>query len=664
MKKKLFLIFFSLCLIIFLNSCDIFNTIPDAVADDNIIDNNEIDDSKISINGTMPGNMVKNYTRRSITKDNEDLDTNYRIWLIPINYDNNYGISPSIFYNKKEFSINQDGSFAIDLPQDDDNNYVLLIMDLNQEEKKNQIIGYINIDGLLLIPQSDLVNDINLGTLELDDEYFNSETTLEEASTSFNNYNLNDLEIISEIDDTLRILKNHYINLESQIYLNTGYTFSTNTTNLIEDNLYHLNQNHYEINFGCPNYFENSNGVKLVKSDNSEEYDISSNYPNDSSVKYFTAFQDKDSIPCGYFSLQDCNCNEKGYYDLTYINIYDENDNYIIPIPHIKLLIENNVLQKIQMNWSLKGELIDGGIAKEFINENSVWLQGDSLEKSTYMVGDNRELKFSDDYNYIIPKEQINISNLNSVQFGYISNLGKIELVFSGSTICEENYSNSEENEDLEEYNNSFFLASYTLNSSKANLFENYNTNYDVSPIVYVFFIENLTEGLKLYNASANSSFVSSNFILFSEENNMYLFSVENSENIEEGIYKLMDDSEVYDEIDLKSYIKTDSDGVFTCVVPYIYLTVDEDDKVESINIKYKVGQRDATNDEISNFIDNCNFSFNFSGTKYNYPDQDSELNLSDDKMQFTFDRNNPTKPNYFSIQYGFDNNYYEIYYN
>lgn len=412
MKTKKNIILLLIVVFIFLiSSCDLLN-----------INQTSSNRENIKISGKISNNVSKSLSK-TISSENT-------LWLIPIFSHPDYSISPDVFNNKIEFEINDDGSFSVELNNNYDK-YIILVMDLSQEKKNDQIVGYINLDGLILFPEEEIEDNLDLGNMELIEDELTSQTSLEEVVTKFN-YNLNELELIGKMDDTLKTLKNHYLNLDTKTYITQNYQIKANINKIINGNgAFNYSITDYGFHFYSPTYFNNSSIAKLENStDNTKYYNLNSCYPNiNSATKYFIYSSNINFISSGIWKLKDCSGDNRGEYIISLYNIKDEMGNIKIVLPHISLTTNDNILSEIVLNWKIGSTNISGEIAKKFIDENTIWIQSDIF--NTIGTWNDGGITINDDFTKLILDDPINIDNINNLQFGYNSNLGGIELVFN-----------------------------------------------------------------------------------------------------------------------------------------------------------------------------------------------------------------------------------------
>jgi hypothetical protein len=423
-KLCFFILLFTLTSI--LCSCNIGIQNPNTTtsnngSEDNLSNQNENTKSYF-ISGKFPSS-----TSRGLEKT---ISTENTLWVIPIYSDSNFSISPDVFSDKTEYQINDNGLFNVELSTDFDK-YIILVLDLTEDERKNQLIGYIDLDGLIMFPKDNITDDIDLGDMELDGDEVTSETTLNGASSCFT-YDINDLEVLCEMDDKLKIIQNHYLNLDTEVFTNQGYTIKANIDDILtETGISDYNVNNYELRFYCDNYFDNSDNVKLVQAENTEDYSISSNSSPDSATKYFTSFSDPDSISQGIWILEDGDGNQQGEYNISLINILDENNKFNIPLPYISGTKEENHLTKFTLNWKIEDTAVSGNIVREFIDETSLWIQSNTFDGTLGSWDSENGLDINDDFTEIEIKKPIPLTGLDEIQFGFNTEVGSIELVYN-----------------------------------------------------------------------------------------------------------------------------------------------------------------------------------------------------------------------------------------
>ncbi|MGD1822182.1 MAG: hypothetical protein ACPKM0_05380 [Pleomorphochaeta sp.] len=430
MKRKLYLLLITInILLVVLISCD-FSMTSNTENENNqentnnsTSENNEDDDSvykNLNIKGNFPTAVS-----RAISPT---LSTDYTLWLLPIYSDYNFSISPDIFYDKSEFEVNDDGSFSVNINNNYDK-YIILVMDLSQDDKIKQIVGYISLDGLIMFPIDEINENLDLGTMEAIEDEVNSETSLEDVASSFS-YNINELEVISEMDDSLKIIKNHYINLDTHNFSKSSYNLKGNLNKVVNgDDTYTYSIDSYGLDFITHSYLNNSGDATLESSDGNTEYELGSCYPNSSSVKYYKSFNDNNILSPGIWKLKDNTGKTKGQYIYSLYKLKNDDDEFIVPLPYITFVIENDLLTEIDFNWKEAGESISGEIANEFINRDTFWIQSNVID-GTYCSGRTTEITINDEFTKIILNSPLNIDDIDNLQFGFNSSLGSFELLY------------------------------------------------------------------------------------------------------------------------------------------------------------------------------------------------------------------------------------------
>ena len=161
-------------------------------------------------------------------------------------------------------SVSAEGDFEITLPTSSDRDWVLLLL-ATSLERKDQIQGYVALsdvdDTLIQIPASAAQGDLSLGTLSSDGDEAVSETTIDEAETTFS-FTVDQLRELARTDNLLKAIKNVYINYDeaSTRSLNVRGSYSwTRPGNLMPGQLTHPSEYEYSgfsFTLSCENCSE------------------------------------------------------------------------------------------------------------------------------------------------------------------------------------------------------------------------------------------------------------------------------------------------------------------------------------------------------------------------------------------------------------------------
>lgn len=185
------------------------NTIAD---DDTIADDNTIADSDfISISGQF-GSSYAFYKKRWYDYFVKTVYATYgqiaKSLAVPI-------ISgQGCLEYAQEFEIEADGSFSVELEKSingADANWIILIEETDGDIYFLSIPTVETTESLIVLPVAEATEDIDLGDIDSNDDEAQSEITIDELATKVT-YNIEALEEIAEMDNTLKSIVNTYLN--------------------------------------------------------------------------------------------------------------------------------------------------------------------------------------------------------------------------------------------------------------------------------------------------------------------------------------------------------------------------------------------------------------------------------------------------------------------
>ncbi len=131
--------------------------------------------------------------------------------------------------------VDTQGRFSLAL--DDANDWIVLLMDTTQAQKKNQVVGYVSATdvaerlSMLLMPLSDAATDsLDIGELTQVDDEARSSTSLEAQQTNYS-IGIERLLELASVDDTFKAIRNRYVNSDESsgdyYFLRLGFHWQT-----------------------------------------------------------------------------------------------------------------------------------------------------------------------------------------------------------------------------------------------------------------------------------------------------------------------------------------------------------------------------------------------------------------------------------------------------
>jgi hypothetical protein len=163
---------------------------------------------------TVTGKLGYGYTKLLPGRIQSSMTLTYVNAVVAIPYNNTDFWNTGLTLNSMVTSeIDADGNFNLPLSSSVSNNWVLLLLDTTQEEKEDQVVGYVAMkvgdDGLLGLPIDTAKTDtISLGSLE---RTGSDAVSTVEAITNLN-LSASALAEMAKNDNMLKSLKNLYIN--------------------------------------------------------------------------------------------------------------------------------------------------------------------------------------------------------------------------------------------------------------------------------------------------------------------------------------------------------------------------------------------------------------------------------------------------------------------
>ncbi len=168
----------------------------------------------VHILGVLNDNIMRSLSGQKVIDNNVD-----KIWVAPIGDGDPYNMPYGMKYAEL-IDINADGSFSVSVDTGISENWVLLLIDSTQSDKKDQVVGYVTMgtgdDNLLKLPVSEASGDeINLGAMDTqaDSDEIKSSNSEEENADQFT-LTVDQLKKIAQTDDMLKFIKNLYINYD------------------------------------------------------------------------------------------------------------------------------------------------------------------------------------------------------------------------------------------------------------------------------------------------------------------------------------------------------------------------------------------------------------------------------------------------------------------
>ena len=277
--------------------------------------------------------------------------------------------------DKKEFSINADGSFEIDTSLLSENDLVILVV--NSTTKK--VYGHLNLDAgsnnkLDFIDKTKLQDDLDFGSIDTENNC--SSSTNLDSTTAFSNDDLSKMKKIAISDNALILYKNKYVNPDYDAEIQILYNMDAindikgswsdvnnfNTSNLIglrptiKTNLSSYNNVSENQIFLYPpsnvNYTTNRDGNFNQTASSSNPLPSTYKGTNDGN---FYEFAFVENFPQGDWNLKiNGDNNIKGKFNFSSAYPYDTSGKSIVPVPQIKLNLDpndNTKLKSIDVKW-------------------------------------------------------------------------------------------------------------------------------------------------------------------------------------------------------------------------------------------------------------------------------------------------------------------------
>jgi len=168
------------------------------------------------------------------TNEEEPIVVN-QIWALPITQKLGWWT----LENKKIITIQENGTFQITLSITDDSDWILLLLNTNAPEKRDQLIGYVALkeveESLINIPIPEANSDIELGEINQNGDDALSENTIDDVAEDFS-LSAEELKEMAKTDDLFKLIKNVYMNFNEE----TGISYGTETQFIWEDLLNNL----------------------------------------------------------------------------------------------------------------------------------------------------------------------------------------------------------------------------------------------------------------------------------------------------------------------------------------------------------------------------------------------------------------------------------------
>lgn len=406
-----------------------------------------------------------------------------QIWAIPMSKTDYFDGASNVNFNytamfeeKQVFDIKSDGSFELSIKEPCRSTvsstclgFVLLLVDPTEKEKKDQIKGFLSLNGensLIRFPFAEISNNINMGTInsgsgdQIDEVVGN---TIESAQDSFN-ISLDELKLLAHTDDYMKLVKNVYINPTKTFLIryqyiddNAKYDFYTNFDDAIllgsSFSIFNTNSDENFIDDGTETYSVyppqtvsmtqyDENGTKLSSEDFNQSNPFTLNGANTPIWAYLSptrmdignAFTSSlnghyciENNPSGFWTLKDSKDTILGEFDLQLISPLNLEGKAKSYVPALKF--ERNsygYIYKVLIKWYL----YDGSSYEAVRDLDRLW---ESISRYTLTVGNVYNLAPGQlELTLISPMNPNDLNSRNTkIQYGFYANEIEIRYIIN-----------------------------------------------------------------------------------------------------------------------------------------------------------------------------------------------------------------------------------------